>query len=66
MITNPSTTVAINPLDLAPARIESSTPSKYRLGRKPDGELVLQGAYFWQQGTIAGYEWRDIETVEVT
>ena len=55
----------INPLDLGPARTESSTPTQYKLGRKPDGELVLQGLYFWHQGKLTGYIWRDIETVEL-
>ena len=56
----------INPLDLGPTRAESSTATRYRLGRKPDGELVLQGWYFWYEGAKTGYEWRDIETVSVT
>jgi len=46
-------------------RVESTTPSCYRLGRKPDGTLVLQGLYFWHQGRTTGYVWSDIETVDV-
>ena len=46
------------------ARVENQTPAAYRLARKPDGELVLQGAYQWQQGRDYGHTWRDIETVE--
>jgi len=58
-------TAAITPPDIGPARIESTTATRYRLGRKQDGELVLQGMYFWHQGRTTGYVWRDIETVEV-
>ena len=43
-------------------RIENITPVAYRL-RKKNGELVLQGAYFWQQGKDCGHDWRDIPTV---
>ncbi len=47
------------------ARVESGTPSAYRLARKPNGDLVLQGAYVWQEGfTKSGHEWRDVPTVE--
>lgn len=46
----------------APTRIEYDIPSAYRLARKPDGELVLQGAYQWQEGFNYGHEWRDIPT----
>lgn len=50
-----------------PTRIESSTPGAYRLAKKPDGTLVLQGAYLWQQGFYkSGHEWRDIPTVDLT
>ena len=46
------------------ARIENQTPTNYRLARKPNGELVLQSAYQWQQGRDYGHTWRDIQTVE--
>ena len=49
---------------IGPGRVENPTPSDYRLAKKPDGTLVLQGAHFWQQGQYSGYEWRDIPTVE--
>lgn len=50
----------------APRRIENTTPSEYRLARKRDGTLVLQGAYMWQEGfNKYGHEWRDIPTVEL-
>lgn len=44
-------------------RMESMTPSGYRLMRKLNGELVLQGVYSWQEGSHHGHEWRDIPTV---
>ena len=49
-----------------PARVEKGTPDGYRLARKPNGDLVLQGAYIWQQGRDYGHEWRDIPTVELS
>ena len=48
------------------ARFESINPSGYRLVRKRNGEMVLQGAFHWQQGfSTSGFEWRDIPTVDV-
>ncbi len=50
----------------APTRTEKTTPDAYRLAKKPDGTLVLQGAYMWQEGwNNYGHEWRDIPTVEL-
>ena len=50
----------------APRRTEKATPDAYRLAKKSDGELVLQGAYMWQEGwTNYGHEWRDIPTVDL-
>lgn len=48
-----------------PARIEKTAPDGYRLARKSSGEVVLQGAYMWQQGREYGHDWRDIPTVEL-
>jgi len=40
-------------------------PEQYRLAKKPDGTLVLQGAcYRWKDGKL-GHDWRDIPTVEL-
>jgi len=48
--------------------------TSYRLAKKPDGTLVLQGAFKWQrrtvgtsetQGLYVGIEWIDIPTVEI-
>lgn len=44
----------------------ASTPSQYRLTKKPDGMLVLQGAYQFHSAASDGFEWCDIPTVEVT
>jgi len=50
----------------APTRTEKTTPCAYRLAKKADGSLVLQGAYMWQEGwDNCGHEWRDIPTVEL-
>lgn len=46
------------------ARLAYATPSEYRLRRGSDGEVVLQGAYRWEQGSSGGFEWRDIPTIE--
>jgi len=46
-------------------RVENTLPSEYRLAKKTDGILVLQGAYYWQEGSDSGYKWRDIPTVEL-
>lgn len=45
------------------ARTEHHAPAAYRLLQKKDGTLVLQGAYYWNQGARYGHEWRDIPTV---
>lgn len=52
--------------NISTARTISLTPHEYRLGKKPDGTLVLQGAYIWNEGlTCYGVEWRDIPTIEI-
>lgn len=53
-------------INISEHRLERTMPDHYRLARKPNGELVLQGAYEWQQGYRGGYTWRDIPTVELT
>lgn len=50
---------------MGPLRTQSPVPTNYRLARRPNGELILQGAYFWQQGQDYGHEWRNIPTVEL-
>lgn len=63
----PEWSCAITTGTIATARIESGAPSAYRLAKKPDGTLVLQGAYMWHEGLArSGHEWRDIPTVDLT
>lgn len=50
--------------EIVPARIESATPSAYRLCIKKSGEKVLQGKFDWECGYEHGYEWRDIPEVK--
>ena len=46
-------------------RIEGGTPQHYRLAKRLSGEIILQGAYFWQEGNQYGHTWRDIETINL-
>lgn len=49
-----------------PFTMEKQTPDAYRLAKKVDGTLVLQGAYMWQEGcNNYGHDWRDIPTVDL-
>jgi hypothetical protein len=41
----------------------SLNATEYRLVKEPTGELTLQGAYGWWGVVSAGFEWRDIATV---
>lgn len=50
--------------DIGAARIEDRTPKNFRLCKKKDGTLVLQGCFTWTEGTTHGHEWRDLDTVE--
>ena len=52
----------------------ASSASSFRLARKPDGTLILQGAFKWYRsntgtsatmGLASGIEWIDIPTVEI-
>ena len=47
------------------AKTEEGHPRYYRLGRR-NGELVLQGAFYWQRGfRESGHEWRDIPIIDL-
>jgi hypothetical protein len=48
----------------ASTKVRDSAPTSYRLLKKRNGELVLQGGFLWHEvGTDnAGFEWRDIRT----
>lgn len=50
-------------IDLSPARVEHGVASGFRLCKKLNGDLVLQGCFQWSQGTEGGFEWRDLPTV---
>ena len=47
-----------------PVRTEKLSPDLYRLARKRNGEIILQGAYFWQEGNEYGHEWREIPMID--
>jgi len=47
-----------------PARVEAGVPGAYRLARR-NGELVLQGCFYWRCVQEYGHEWRDVPTVEL-
>lgn len=51
---------------ISAARLENPLPVMYRLGKKPDGSLVLQGYVTWQQGWKVDGEWRTIPIVDIT
>lgn len=42
-------------------------PRDFRFARKPDGKLILQGAYHWHSkcNQVGGVEWRDFPVVDV-
>lgn len=64
-MSEPSSMYAIKNAQIVAARIEERAPRAYRLGRR-NGELVLQGAFFWSQGwNEGGHEWRDIPIVDL-
>lgn len=47
-----------------PTVTRDNAPTSYRLLKKTTGELVLQGAFFWQEegSERAGFEWRELKT----
>ena len=50
------------PSNAFPVRAVSCKAEQYRLMKKKDGELVLQGAFQWSDDTRGGIEWFDIRT----
>lgn len=54
----------ITALHMTPVRTESSKPEAYRLCRKADGILILQGLFTWAEGMMGGVDWRDLPTVD--
>ncbi len=58
---------ALNPTDppqKTNVTVRDSAPTSYRLMRKLNGELVLQGGFLWHEEDTekAGFEWKDIRT----
>ena len=47
-----------------PVRVESGTPTAYRLKKQVNGTVILQGLFHWQEGMAGGMDWRDLPTVE--
>ena len=45
------------------ATIRDQAPRQYRLCKKKNGDLVLQGAFYWSKGIEGGHDWEDLETV---
>lgn len=51
--------------NISAARVQEGKPSQYRLARKKDGSLILQGGYFWYEGTETGISWEEIPIVDL-
>jgi hypothetical protein len=45
------------------SKVRSSQPVAYRLVQKTDGTTILQGAFYWTQGSNGGHDWEDIPTI---
>jgi len=50
--------------NIAAAKVRSNQPVAYRLVQKVDGTLVLQGAFYWTEGSNGGHDWEDIPTIK--
>jgi hypothetical protein len=50
-------------MDTAATKVRSNQPVAYRLMQKEDGTLVLQGAFYWIEGSNGGHDWEDIPTI---
>ena len=49
--------------DMSMMKTGSTKPESYRLFKKKNGELVLQGMYTWTDGNNKfGYDWKEIPT----
>lgn len=54
------------PVNPGPAtRIVDGSPSQFRLAKKHDGSLVMQGGYKWSSETEVGIEWKEIPTHDI-
>jgi len=45
------------------SRFVSNVPTNFRLKEMLDGEVILQGAFMWREGSEHGFDWKDMETV---
>ncbi len=45
-------------------RTGPANPSMYRLFKKKNGELILQGFFEWWSNNGGGGDWEDLETIE--
>jgi len=52
-------------MEVQAIRTQELSPRNIRFANYPDGSLRLQGAFFWNEGFRSGYEWRDIDVVQV-
>ncbi len=55
---------------MAGTRMQSNRANDFRLAKKPDGEIVLVGAFEWNGYDEAGYacggiEWRELPMMEM-
>ena len=57
--------VRSNDLLSVPIRTEKLDPDRYRLAKKLSGEIILQGAFFWQEGNNYGHKWKDLPIIEL-
>lgn len=48
---------------ISSAKMKSCVPEDYRLARKPNGEIILQGAFVLSEGVNGGIEWEEIPMV---
>jgi len=64
ILSDPSKFV-MSTLQLDDITCESSVPASFRLGKKPNGEVILQGSYTWQNLSkgIGGIKWREVPMV---
>ena len=46
-------------------KVYAFKPHDYRLARKLNGDLVLQGYFPWSQGSVGGGDWKDLPTVNL-
>lgn len=67
IVIDASNRFTIKAANLADIETRTNEPVKYRLGRRPNGELVLQGAYYWQNITKGtnGLDWEDLPTIDL-